>query len=233
MKYEKIILFLSSLLIFGCTSIQKIETDIIPVESFHARVVNSNCASVISNNFVIAVEELNSKDMEDICRNNIFINKNVKFRLLRMPKLVFFKILLENTGNIPLDIAESKLKYNNIFSNQLNADDLKIKYINPPYSVINFDEISSLFKIDSDELCDTEIDLSEELKKYQGPILSGDKVFKIIAFEWLPAEIREFNLSIVIKSDIIKKIIDFKLMRSEYRHSGDHFSKPVIDDNDL
>jgi hypothetical protein len=233
MKYRKIILFLSCFLIFGCTSLNKIETDIISVESFRTRVVNNNCASIISNNFIIAVEELNKTDMENIRINNIFKNKNIKYRSSRIPKLIFLKILIENTENIPLDIGDIKLQYNNIFSNQLTAVDLRKRYNHPPYSVFNFDEILSLFKIDSDELCDTEIDFSEDLKKYQGSIMPGDKAFKIIAFDWIPVGIREFSLSIVIKSDIIKKIIDFKLMRSEYRHSGGHFLKPVIDDNAL
>jgi hypothetical protein len=231
MNCFKLLSLLFSFLIFECASSNKIGTDIIPVEPIETHVVNTNCASIISNNFIIAVQELKNNQLEDILKNNTLVNKNGIFQLLRMPKLTFIIILIENTGNLPLEIGDIKLQYNTIFSNQLIPEELINRYVNPPYSLLNFNEIFSLYKIDTDELCDTEIDFKEELKKYKGPIVPGDKAFKITAFDFIPFEIRKFNLSVVVKSDIIKKIIDFKLMRTEYRQSGTHFSKPEVEDN--
>ncbi len=229
MKYHAILIFI--LLAFGCASYNRIGSDIIPAESFTTQIVNTRCASVISNNFSIALEELKPYQLEGILKNRTFNDKDSKYNLLRMPKLSYFKLLFENTGRAPHEIAEIRLQYNNYFSGQLNADELYKRYANSPFSSLNFTEIFKIFKIDTYELCDTEVDLKNSLENYHGSILPGDKIFKIIAFDWIPVDIRKFNISILVKSDIIKKIIDFKMMRSEYRQSGDHFSKPATDEN--
>ena len=232
MKQIPFTILLLLLSILKCVSENKIQTEVIPIETFQTRIdAGTNCASVISNNFVIAVEEIKNEQLKDLFKNDIFIKENVNYNLLRLPELLFFIISVENKGDIPLNIGEIKLYYNNTSSNPLIAEELKNKYNFLPYSMINFDELLSIFKLDADELCDNNIDFTRDIVKYNDPILSGDKVFQIIAFDWIPVEIRKFNLSIVIKSDIIKKIIDFKLMRFEYRRSGEHFIKPDKDDN--
>ncbi|MBN2403101.1 MAG: hypothetical protein JXN64_11965 [Spirochaetes bacterium] len=179
---------------------------------------------------MLASKEIKEEQLQTILNNDRFIDKKISPKFSRMPKLIYFIIALENTGNIPLNIGEIKLHYNNISINPMNADDLRNKYNSLPYAGLKFGDILSLYKSDTGELCDNDMDFSGDFVKYKGSILSGDKVFQIIAFNWIPVQIRKFNLSIVIKSDIIKKIIDFKLIRFEYRQSGKYYIKPVKDD---
>ena len=214
----------------GCTSQSKIVTDIIPQETFQTHLLNTNCASIMSNNFNVSVQEIKKDDISSILRNKNFKNKNIQYTATRFPRLILFLISIENTGDIQLNPGEINIQYNNIKLKSLDPGILGKMYNSRPYSAINFDEILSLYRLESDDICDSGIDFTTGLEKHIGPIKSGEKVFQIAAFDWLPTGVRKFNLSINVKSDIIKKIIDFKLMRSEYRHSGEYFIKPV-DDN--
>ena len=235
-KYKKQITVTLLFLIIAsikCTSPNRMKTDIIPQDTYQTNILNTNCASSMTHDFTVSVQELKDEQISLILQNKNFTHKSHPGASLRFPKLTLFIISVENTGDHQLDIADIKLHYDNIILDSLNADVLKTKYNKQPYSFLNFKEILNLFELESDDICDFNIDLSENLAKHTGYINSGDKVFQIIAFDWLPVEIRKFTFSVYIKSDIIKKIIDFKLMRSEYRHSGKYYIKSVEAENNF
>ncbi len=216
-----------------CTSNYKINRDIIPTETYNTRLFEENCGGYfVGRNFEIFIEEVKDEQWNSILENNIFLNRNTKYQYNGIPKLLFFKIVLINTGDIPVEIDGIELQnYNNVFKN-ITAGYLKEKY--KQYSVINFDTLLGLSKLDNDEPCLKDIDFKTDLKKYKGKSINpGDKVITFIAFNRLPAQIRQFNILISVKSELIQKIATFKLLRFEYRSNDKYFIKKKTTDSDL
>lgn len=229
----KSVLYLNIILIlffFDCTSNNTIERKIVPIETYETKINDENCVSIISKNFEISFQELKDEQLENFFENIIIFNK-LKLNHFRIPTLFFCKIILDNSGPIPLEIGDIKIRYENTTLNTLKADIIN-KY-NKHLHEINFNDITNLYKVTSDDLCENDSDSGKDLIKYNSSLIQpGDKVMQILIFNRIPVNIRKFTLSITIKSDITQKIIDFKLMKFEYRKSGKHFIKLKKDDFD-
>lgn len=226
-RYINIILIL---FLFNCTSNNTLERKIVPIETYETKINDENCVSIISKNFEIAFQELKDEQLEQIFENIIISNK-LKLNNLHIPTLFFCKIILDNSGPIPLEISDIKIRYENTTLSTLKADIFN-KY-NKHLHEVNFNDITNLYKVITDDLCEYDFDSKKDLIKYNSNLIQpGDKVMQILIFNRIPVNIRKFTLSIAIKSDIIQKIIDFKLMKFEYRKSGKHFIKPKKDDID-
>jgi hypothetical protein len=233
MKRIKYISIIFVLFLNACASRSAIVTDIIPVDTIDSRIIDKKCALIISSNFGVALQEIKQDQIPDIFKNENFTsedNRNIPFRI---PKLLIFKVVLENTGDFPFEVGEIKLSYDNTVSDALTEENIKLKYSSSVYSNINFKELFSQFKLITDDLCNNYIDFIEDIAKHDHLIKPGEKVLRLIAFNTLPVEIRKFNITIEIKSEIRKKTIDFKLMRFEYRKSGKYFFNPEQDSEDL
>ncbi|MFH0974563.1 MAG: hypothetical protein V1874_02130 [Spirochaetota bacterium] len=233
MNFIKYISLIFVLFLNTCSSRTAIVTDVIPADTIDSRIIDKRCTFIVSSNFSIALQEIKKELIPDVLKNEIFINEengNIPFRI---PGLLFFKIVLENTGDFPIEIGEIKLRYDNIISEALTEDNIKLKYGSSEYSCINFKELFSQFKLVTDELCDNYIDFTTDISKHDLLIKPGEKILRFIAFNSLPVEVRKFNITIEIKSDIRKKTIDFKLIKFEYRKSGKYFTNPEQDIEDL
>jgi hypothetical protein len=218
-----------SLLSLHCTSPNTINRNIIPAETYDSKIRDENCAIILSRNFDISCEEIKPEKLETILKYNKFINKNNKYNIRQMPRYNIFKIVIENTGNNPLETGELKLQYGNTISKPLTAEELKNKN---NLSAIKFNEFLCFYKLDADDICENDIDFQRDItKNTENRINPGDKALFFIIFDWTPVQIRKFNLSVTIKSDTNQKTIDFKLSRFEYRKSGEDFIKPEKDDN--
>ncbi len=230
MKHSLLIYIISFAISLHCASKHGIESDIIPAETFDAKITDEKCALIISRNFDISCEEIKPDKLENILKNSMFINKERKYNTRQISKFVIFKIIIENTGDSPLETGELKLQYVDTISRPLSADDLKNMN---SLSAINFSEFLSLYKLDVKDICENDIDFQRDIiKNTVNRIYSGDKALFFAVFNWIPVQIRKFNFSIAIKSDISQKIIDFKFRRFEYRKSGKDFIKPEKDNND-
>jgi hypothetical protein len=213
----------------NCTSPSAITRDILPGETYDSRIQDEKCAIILSRNFDISCDEIKPDKLESILKNSHFLNKDSKTYIRQMTKYNIFRIVIENTGNSPLEIGELNLKYGASIIKPLSADDLQNKIHN---SAIDFNEFLNLHKLDANDICENDIDFQRDIIiNTEDRINPGDKALLFAVFDWIPVQIRKFNISVAIKSEISQKTIDFKLRRFEYRQSGKDFIKPEQDDN--
>ncbi len=68
----------------------------------------------------------------------------------------------------------------------------------------------------------THIDFDEEAIDYNLKFIApGDRVSLFYLFDYVPPQVDDFKLSITIKYNDFKKVIDFEMKRSDYRDSFD------------
>jgi hypothetical protein len=201
-------------LFHSCNSGQIIQNTILPVDTLDTRVYNETCAAFFADTYEITLSGFETKNLKKLIKNN-------RSGFVEGTDLVFFGLIISNTGTVPVETDEIFLEYNNNVYQAFTPQSLKM---NKPDSAIDYDSIFSLYNVDSEEFCLEDIDLKNELSKHNDNIIKPDeKVLKIVAFEWIPAQIRYFSISVQVKSEIISKKILFKFKKYEYRESGKHF----------
>ncbi len=215
---------------FNCSWMQKIEREIKPVEKYDIAIDEKECAIFKDESISVSLEVIYDSHWEYLSNFDLFLNENSKSSIWRAPKLLFFHLVALNTGEHPVKIDGIKIKYNKIENEALSIKKVKEKCKSPIYSPFNFNTLLSYKRILSDKYRLNEIDFENNAINYKFDFInSGDKISGIIAFDWIPVEIRRFILELQIKYLDRKKNIEFIFNRLEYRDRG-HFSKPSIDE---
>lgn len=210
-----------------------IENNIIPKDIFVADVINKNCIYKQEYNFEAAIEAIDDKEWEELLEYDLFVNKSKSCKH-RLPPVLFFKIIFHNTGSGSLKIRNMNIKYNTITAGSLN-DNIRKKFKSPVYSIFNFKNIFSFWKIEEmyEDLCSFDFDYSRLTKITDESVNSRETVFKILAFDSPPANIRQFTINIAIEAGNEEKIVAFDFKRFEYRTKGNAFVLPDDETYDL
>ncbi|MBN2041526.1 MAG: hypothetical protein JW864_15925 [Spirochaetes bacterium] len=214
------ILLLLSCLFLQCKSANTLEREILSPDTFHTRSIDNKCAMYIDRNFEISIQEAREGFLDDFFNSTVFRNVNIKYDTANHKELLLI-LLISNTGRHPFEISNIYINYANITLETLNAEQLSKNR-----QSFN-DALFGYYSIKTKDMCLKDTGFSEKITAFDGKsIKPGDKVIRLIAFNRIPAQFRNFKINVKVKSDIIQKIVDFKFIRFEYRHSGHHFVKP-------
>ncbi|MDY6969066.1 MAG: hypothetical protein SVR08_10500 [Spirochaetota bacterium] len=227
MKRFACIILIISFSIIACKTKYGIEREIKPLNKYEADIINIRCSTMSSANFDAVSEPINNSHWEDLLDIKMFQKNGGKISRRRIPKMTFFHIGIFNKGNKYIVLDKIKLHYDNKAWSPLSIKEVKKRCKSPMFSLFNFKRILSSRRLLSNNMCLKEIDYELNTIDYKFKyIVPGDRIIKIYAFEWIPIEIRTFILTIVIKSQNMKKRIDFNFKRYEYRTRGKYFLKP-------
>lgn len=221
MKILFIIIFFYTLLSgFHCATDNTLDREIIPSDTLNTRNYNDKCALYIGRDMEISLQEVKENFVAEFLNNKLFGNAGTDYSK-SVRQYFFFIVVISNTGNYPVELMNTVLKYENRTLKNLTTQDFKIN--NPGFH----DSMFEVFQITSEDLCLKDTDFLKNIKKYEKPYIEpGNMVIKLLAFSRIPVQYRKFKISVTVKSDIIQKIVDFRLIRFEYRHSGNHFVRP-------
>lgn len=239
------------ILTLSCSSAE-IGRDIEPVDRYNTQVLDDKCAISKSRGFDITIEPINDNQWKSLLENDVFLNKERSIFKKRIPPLIFFQIIIENTDKLPVTLGNITLAYNDIKINpvtiQAAAENFKSSS-----NIINFENIfksrklKNIIMISEDDpeisfssgLIDTEnklilieeIDYDKQTEIYgSDTVKTGDRIIFIKAFDFIPVENRIFYVILTLKTPDEEKVIDFKFKRFEYRINGKYFVKPEPDD---
>lgn len=96
--------------------------------------------------------------------------------------------------------------------------------------MFDFDSIVHTKRYLGDSFCGEKAEYDNSVVDYDFDyIVPGDKILRIVAFDWVPVQFRTVRLGISIGPEggtEQKKRIDFDFRRNEYRKKGNHFREP-------
>jgi len=226
---KKIVIIIAAvLLIVSCSKKYGIETSLQPVPRSDIEIKKEGCAVIRSDCCDIYLEEIDSEKWKILLGNTIYLD-NDSGKTFRFPKLLFFHAIIKNTADIPIAIEEIVLNYADSAAKSLDLARLRPHVKSPMYDIFNFSALLSPRRLLEEKSCLGKIKHDTETIGYEfGFIQPSDSIVRIIAFERPPIELRTMKLVFVITLAGRKKIVDFDLVRTEYRTTGD-FTKPKKD----
>ena len=171
----------------------------------------------------VVIEPLNKESWDKLLEYERFTGKNMNVQY-RLPRLYFFKLVIHNNTADPVNLERLFIKTRDEELDSLSLKEVKERCSSPAYAVFNFKTLLSQYRLLTDEVCMDRINFNRDVifTRY-GFIPPGDTVLRIAAFPWIPVQHREFILSLELRNNADKKIIDFKMDRLEYRTRGSYY----------
>ncbi len=207
------LLFLSQLSCSAKKSIKRNYTSQSPFIS-----VKSDGSFFIYSDCNIILKPVQPEDWKKILQYKPFTNEINQFHF-RIPKLHFFQVILENRERYPVQLKKVELFFAKKKMLMVSDSRFYSKYSSVNYKKINYNELFAFRKIvQTSELDSLEkLDTARLIKYSFNFIPANTKVYRIIAFEWIPVQYRTIKISFTLKYPNREKVIDFKLARMEYR----------------
>jgi hypothetical protein len=174
----------------------------------------------------ITIKELHLEEWQNLLENTCFTTRQQRVRGYRLPPLHFFQLIVTNRSGESLYCNEITLQYGNTIKQQITAPEMKKNYTSPLYDIFNFKSIFSWRRELAEKRSDNSINYDRDTIELKGSVIPAkSSAYRIVAFNWIPVQNRKFTLRLQLKTGERKKIIDFKLVKSEYRTKGKHFLK--------
>ncbi|MBP8986538.1 MAG: hypothetical protein KBG92_01925 [Spirochaetes bacterium] len=187
-------------------------------------VVSESGQSIVSHNadgITITVEPFTDDTWFRIAENSQFIDKA---NIVRLPKLFFFLILIENKTETPAMIKDIVLRYDNTTTAALTTEELQLSLSSPAYEWIKVDELTVPRRLLYFNGTIQNIDFAHDTIPCTLPFVpAGDSHINIIAFTWIPVNVRKFTIVVTAITPGSKKIVECNFIRNEYRTRGKHF----------
>ncbi len=172
----------------------------------------------------VTVEPFTEDTWIRIAQNNRFIDSSGSGRL---PKIPFFLIVIENKGNVPVQIKDISIIYNSLHVPVYTKKEIKDYLSSPAYQYINVEELTTPHRIIEYTGDIKKIDFAHNSIPFTLPFIpSSETHFHIVAGKWIPVNERQFTVEITIKFPDTEKIVDCTFVRKEYRTKGKHFLFP-------
>ncbi|MDY6934183.1 MAG: hypothetical protein SVZ03_08165 [Spirochaetota bacterium] len=235
MSWERLIIIFITIFLptLACKTKPGILREIRPVDRLDTQIEEEKCVVVMGEFYKIAVEYIDMSYWTNLMKNDIFSSKGEGISNMRKPKLMFFHIVFSNTGIGILEVEGIKLRYGEIEMKDLSIEDVQKRCKSPVFKVLDLDKLFSNRRYLNQSNSLKEIDYIKDVIDYKFEfILPQDRILKVVAFDWIPVEYRQFKLIIRLKSFNIEKEIDFDFKRHEYRRKGNHFREPLKDEEE-
>ena len=199
-----------------CASKSGLKEKFIPDSQFIS--INKDGSFYVYSECNIYVKPVTPDDWKKLLSFKPFTKEANQFHF-RFPSLHFFMVIIENREREPVQIKNVELKFNNGSNSLISANDMKLRYKSINYQKINYNELFAYRKlVQTDEITSfSNIDFNKTVRLDLAFIPSFDKVFMIMAFDWVPVQNRDLTVAFTLKSPKFEKVIDFKLKRIEYR----------------
>jgi len=235
LKTAPLVILLLAFQIPCCKSKYTLERKTGAIEKSTGEIKTERCSNARTRFMDVSVSSIEESDWEKLLTYAPFTEKK-KSSVTRIPKILFFHAVLSNTGDSPILLEDISfiLTHEGQEEKPISSELLARRFKSPVYSVFNFNNIISPKRLKNEKNCINEINYENDLIDYRFKFISpGDRIIKILAFEWLPVEYRRFTLKLSIKYGVMQKIIDFDFSRLEYRTKGGYFLKPEMPKEEL
>lgn len=212
----------------GCSRKYGMERRISPVERLDVEIdKRAECALVRQRDFDIAASVLSEAGWAKLLSIGQYQKKRGSDEL-RLPRLIFFHIVLANAGKAPLSISSIALRYGDNEIGELQKEEILRRCSSPVYGSMDLKKIIENKRYLGDKWCFSEIEYEKDVIEYSLPsIASGETLLRIAVFDWIPVQHRKFSLVVRVKNEITReeKTIDFPFERKEYRTKGKFFTR--------
>jgi hypothetical protein len=217
------VLMTLTVLTTGCSQRPGIVHKINPEPAGHVEIVKDHCARIRTRMADVTVEPVNNSTWKILLKQNRFITKDASSEY-RYPGLHFFKLIITNNTGKPVTLKGIQVNTAGKTFNSLQTSEVMKQCDSKAYSIFNFQSLLSPYRLLTDKICLKNIDTSHDILYTKIDFIPpGDTIMQIVAFQWIPVQYRNFTLSIDIRRDDEKKVVDFKMKRIEYRTRGSHF----------
>ncbi len=210
----------------SCTPRFGIERGTAPVERIDVDIKKGGCALIHGRYFDVSAEAIDEERWAALVRSGSFSRQRDSKAEPRTPRIPFFNIVVYNADSEPVTIKRITLRRGGGEMTALSPSSVREKCKSLSYAQYDFDRILKNRRLLRDEFCLKQIDFDRDSVEYGFDFINpGERVSRIIAFDWIPVEYRNFVLSVEILSSKGKKVIDFDFHRFEYRKKGEVFRK--------
>ena len=180
--------------------------------------VNADNSFHIFSECNIYIKPITQNDWKKLLAYEPFKNK-IKQYHYRLPSIHFFMIIIENRERMPVKIKDITVSYGSDKKSMVTLKDINERFNVLNYKRINYKELFTYRKIKKNFEITTfnKIKLQDLIPMHLSFIHPYDKVFRVIAFDWIPVQFRSIKISFILKYLKNEKVIDFNLTRYEYR----------------
>ena len=166
----------------------------------------------------VYIKPVTQKDWKKLLSFKPYTNKVKQFHY-RIPALHFFMVIIENRERMPVKLKDIIVSYGAEKKSKITNSDINKKYNLPNYRMVNYKEMFKFRKLRKNFEISTfdKIELPDLVPLHLPFVPAYDKVFRVIAFEWIPVQYRAIKISFILNYSKKEKVIDFNLTRYEYR----------------
>ncbi|HOT46739.1 MAG TPA: hypothetical protein PLM53_18915 [Spirochaetota bacterium] len=202
----------------------------LPAESAVVDITGAKTARIRSIYCDITVEPIDASDWERLAGVSAYRRAGPGPLSRRTPPLAAFLVIVKNTVNAPIRLEKAQILHDGATMAALTADRAGDRLRSPAYSWIDFRKLLSprrliaepepLRKLDFDrDTIDTRLDF----------IPPQDHVLTIIAFDWIPVEIRKYRVDFTVSAMGGMRNLAVEFTRNEYRGWKKTGKDPIYD----
>jgi len=229
-KYYKItsIIFILVAANFSCSAHPGLYRETVSLERPDISIEKNRVALIRSVSCDIYIEPFSHNTWKKILKSDVFLNNEKKSFDYRIPELLFFQIIISNTGKQPLTIRNISIRYDSQNSSILRYADLRKRLHSPFYSIFNFKRILSQARLTGDKFLIQNINYDKDTLVYKmNHITPSDSIVQFIAFDKPPSVCKKYKILVELSYAGSIKTFDFDFRLIEYRSKGEHFLKPA------
>ncbi|HNR87998.1 MAG TPA: hypothetical protein PKM65_06630 [Spirochaetota bacterium] len=213
----------------GCARRYGIEHGVRPADG-GASATGARCRIIQDAGVELAVEYVDAVRWETLLSHRRFRKKRPRDSTSRMPRYHLFHVVIRNAGRAPLRVPDVTLVAGALRQAPIARDELKKRGKSKAFSAVQLARLVEPMRLEGGARCPAKIDYDRDAIGYGLPVIApGETVARIVAFEWLPVEIRSCVLEVVLAPPGgvgSKKVIAFAYRRYEYRTHGTVFLDP-------
>jgi hypothetical protein len=222
---------IACILFAGCARTLGIQRGLEPEQSLVLEVKKGGCALIRTRLCDVAAEPIDHLKWRRLLDQSVFSGDRRGQAEARIPKFLFFHLVVSNVGTEPLVIDSLVLHYGTVEKNPISVDETLKRTKSPAYRAFRFKNILTDKRLMGDEYCLKKINYERDVIDYRLRFVSpGDRIIRIAAFDWVPVQYRDLRLAVHISTlgeGAEKKVIDFNFKRFEYRTRGKYYRRPA------
>jgi hypothetical protein len=221
---------IACILFAGCRRTLGIQRGLEPEQRLVLEVKKGRCALIRTRLCDVAAEPVDHLKWRKLLGQSVFTGDRRVQAEARIPKFLFFHLVVSNVGPVPLVIDSVTLHYGTVEKSPVSVDEALKRSKSPAYRAFRFKNILTDKRLMGDEYCLKKIDYERNVIDYRlGFINPGDRIIRIAVFDWVPVQYRDLRLAVHVLplgEGAEKKVIDFKFKRFEYRTRGRYYRRP-------
>lgn len=219
-------------ILFSCHPGNGLIQETLPAESAMVDITGAKTGRVRSIYCDITVEPISASDWERLAGASVYRRTGRPPLSRRTPPLAAFLVIVKNTVNAPIRLERVQVIHDGGAMEALTAERAGERLRSPAYSWLDFRKLLSPRRLTAEP---------EPLKKLDfdtDTIATGldfippqDHVLTIVAFDWIPVEIRKYRVDFTVSAMGGMRNLAVEFARKEYR-GGKKTGKEPLDDYD-